>query len=284
MTAPTCLITFISKIKALKLTTKIAVIIAATVIAGGVMTVIVLLNSHDEQLHEMPTTNIRQEELEETEELPFETIEEKDDTKLEGTTEVKQEGQNGALTRKFLITYEGGIEVTREKISEDVTVEPIPRIVTIGIKKPSTMSNATTPKSSQNCRTLGIERPSTCPPLTRAEYVELGGLQQQIREEHSSYKAGYYPAKEICRASGVPGENICSTYSASSGIRLCYAYMYINFTTLTVEKVWWDNNPPNPDDAPIRVGPDVNCNGINKDFPPMPSTEQLTQYLRSIAY
>ncbi len=262
MTAPTCLITFISKIKALKLTTKIAVIIAATVIAGGVMTTIVLLNSHDEQLHEISTTNIRQEELEETEELPFETIEEKDGTKLEGTTEVKQEGQNGVLTRKFLITYDGDIEVAREKISETITTEPVPRITVIGTKKPIAMvkpntSNAAQP--TQDCSLpTGWGRPDSCPPETRSDFTAKGGWERvarMTRQRALNYQD--YPSYDPTGSFIRQGE-------------LCFGEITIKVDTLEIIEAHWDDSPTST------------CDYVRNDHPSIPSIEYLNHYLETL--
>lgn len=104
MTAPTIFVALFSKLKALSLTTKVVATIATVTVIGGSATAIVILSNHDKQTTETPVINLQQKEVEETEEILFETIEETDDTVAEGTTKVKQEGRNGISTN-FLLIY-----------------------------------------------------------------------------------------------------------------------------------------------------------------------------------
>lgn len=262
MTAPTFLITLIGKIKALSLTTKITVVVATTVAVGGITTVIVMLNSRDEQPHEMSTTNMRQEEVEETEEVPFETITKEDNTKLEGTTEVEQEGQNGILTRKILITYENDIEVAREKISESVTTEPVPRITVIGTKKPiATAKPATsnTAQPTQDCSLpTGWGRPDSCPPETRSDFTAKGGWERVARMthqqalDHRNYPS-YDPTGRVIRQ----GE-------------LCFGEITIKVDTLEIIEAYWDDSPTST------------CDYVRNDHPSIPSIEYLNHYLETL--
>ena len=68
-----------------------------------------------------------------TEEIPYET-ERNDNPDLEsGTENVIQEGQVGELTITESVTYdESGEEISREVISEEVTIEPIKEIIDVG--------------------------------------------------------------------------------------------------------------------------------------------------------
>ena len=77
-----------------------------------------------------PTTT---EEKVRTEEIPYET-ERNDNPDLEsGTENVIQEGQVGELTITESVTYdEDGEEISREVISEEVTIEPINEIIDVG--------------------------------------------------------------------------------------------------------------------------------------------------------
>src|SRR5699024_7038396 len=65
-----------------------------------------------------------------TEEIPYET-ERNDNPDLEsGTENVIQEGQVGELTITESVTYdENGEEISREVVSEEVTIEPIKEII-----------------------------------------------------------------------------------------------------------------------------------------------------------
>lgn len=77
-----------------------------------------------------PTTT---EEEVRTEEIPYET-ERNDNPDLEsGIENVIQEGQVGELTITESVTYdESGEEISREVISEEVTIEPIKEIIDVG--------------------------------------------------------------------------------------------------------------------------------------------------------
>lgn len=77
-----------------------------------------------------PTTT---EEEVRTEEIPYET-ERNDNPDLEsGTENVIQEGQVGELTITESVTYDkNGEEISREVISEEVTIEPIKEIIDVG--------------------------------------------------------------------------------------------------------------------------------------------------------
>src|SRR5699024_12242304 len=68
-----------------------------------------------------------------TEEIPYET-ERNDNPDLEsGTENVIQEGQVGELTITESVTYdENGEEISREVVSEEVTIEPINEIIDVG--------------------------------------------------------------------------------------------------------------------------------------------------------
>ena len=68
-----------------------------------------------------------------TEEIPYET-ERNDNPDLEsGTENVIQEGQVGELTITESVTYdENGEEISREVVSEEVTIEPIKEIIDVG--------------------------------------------------------------------------------------------------------------------------------------------------------
>lgn len=68
-----------------------------------------------------------------TEEIPYET-ERNDNPDLEsGTENVIQEGKVGELTITESVTYdESGEEISREVISEEVTIEPIKEIIDVG--------------------------------------------------------------------------------------------------------------------------------------------------------
>ncbi|ARK32901.1 M23 family metallopeptidase [Halalkalibacter krulwichiae] len=69
------------------------------------------------------------------EEIAYETEEREDDSMWKGDTKVTQEGQPGTQLIEYEITEKNGHVVKREVLSEEVTKEPVKRIVTKGTKE-----------------------------------------------------------------------------------------------------------------------------------------------------
>ena len=63
----------------------------------------------------------------------------------------------------------------------------------------------------------------------------------------------------------------CVYERAGSMSGLCYGSISVNMDTLTVLSVKWDNQPTST------------CDAVRNEYPPLPSTDYLTQYLRSLA-
>ncbi|WP_448071203.1 G5 domain-containing protein [Georgenia yuyongxinii] len=83
---------------------------------------------------EVVVTRMDRGERTETEPVPFETVERADPTMLEGETEVVQEGVPGELTRTFVTVTVDGKEASSEQTREEVTTEPVDKIVAVGTK------------------------------------------------------------------------------------------------------------------------------------------------------
>lgn len=66
--------------------------------------------------------------------LPYTTKIRYDYNLAKGQTILEQAGADGRRTRVYEIQFEDNIEVARELISETITLEPVPEIVTIGAK------------------------------------------------------------------------------------------------------------------------------------------------------
>ena len=64
--------------------------------------------------------------------MPCETISCSDPTLPEGIRQVLREGRNGELLRTAEVTYINGIEASRTVLSEEVTVQPVSRVVAVG--------------------------------------------------------------------------------------------------------------------------------------------------------
>ncbi|MBM7180682.1 G5 domain-containing protein [Streptococcus suis] len=84
--------------------------------------------------HELPTLQITEEASTYTESIPFETQEVADDTLLEGTRQIVQEGKAGQKTIETKKTYIDGILVKTETVSETITQPAAPQIIHVGTK------------------------------------------------------------------------------------------------------------------------------------------------------
>ncbi|HEL1623328.1 TPA: G5 domain-containing protein [Streptococcus suis] len=84
--------------------------------------------------HELPTLQITEEASTYTESIPFETQEVADDTLLEGTRQIVQEGKAGQKTIETKKTYIDGILVKTETGSEMINQPAAPQIIHVGTK------------------------------------------------------------------------------------------------------------------------------------------------------
>jgi len=75
------------------------------------------------------------EEITVKETIAYSTVYESSSSMYQGSTSVKRAGQNGSKTVKYKVTYVGGVEESREVISETVTKEAVSQIVLRGTKK-----------------------------------------------------------------------------------------------------------------------------------------------------
>lgn len=91
------------------------------------------------------------EEISVKEEIPYESVEKINKTLAEGTKKVTQKGAPGEKEVVYRISYEDGVEINREKISETVTKNPVKRVTEIGAKK-----KTVTPKA-QVASTAGVK-------------------------------------------------------------------------------------------------------------------------------
>ncbi|HEM5469513.1 YSIRK-type signal peptide-containing protein [Streptococcus suis] len=84
--------------------------------------------------HELPTLQITEEVSTYTESIPFETQEVADDTLLEGTRQIVQEGKAGQKTIETKETYIDGILVKTETVSETINQTAAPQIIHVGTR------------------------------------------------------------------------------------------------------------------------------------------------------
>lgn len=84
------------------------------------------------------------------EEIAYETVYESSSSLYSGQTSVKQEGQNGTKELTYEVTYVDGEEESRELVSEEVTKEPVNRIILQGTKQKSSSSSSSSSGSSSS--------------------------------------------------------------------------------------------------------------------------------------
>ncbi len=101
---------------------------------------------------EITLIRVKEETIEIEEEIPYESTERENNALASGTKKLVQKGVAGEKTVSYKITYEDGVEVSREKLSEEVTVQPIAQIREIGPKKAAnyTIASAGTVQTSRS--------------------------------------------------------------------------------------------------------------------------------------
>jgi len=86
-------------------------------------------------LDHIKVTRIDEEVLVEKESIPYQVVTKKNNQMDEGVSKVVQEGQQGELERRTLVTYRDGVEIDRKLVSEEVTKEPVDHVVEKGTVK-----------------------------------------------------------------------------------------------------------------------------------------------------
>lgn len=84
----------------------------------------------------------------ETEEIPFEEVVTEDATLPEGTQQVRTEGATGLKTITYEVTFTDGVETDRRLVKEEITQEPVDRVVVVGTKAPEPEPE---PEEPSNC-------------------------------------------------------------------------------------------------------------------------------------
>lgn len=91
---------------------------------------------------QLRVVRVKTEVLTQNVEIPFETQEEKDDSKYEGDKSVKQEGQVGTKVVTSEVTTEDGQVVESKVLKEEITLQPVAKIVVVGTKeRPAEIAN-----------------------------------------------------------------------------------------------------------------------------------------------
>ncbi|MFO7807520.1 MAG: G5 domain-containing protein [Candidatus Moraniibacteriota bacterium] len=83
---------------------------------------------------EIEVTRIKEKEVTESFDIDYETITKEDDDLKWGKTKVEQEGAKGIREVDYLLRYENGELITKEKIQERIAEKPVPKVVVKGTK------------------------------------------------------------------------------------------------------------------------------------------------------
>ena len=92
--------------------------------------------------------------------IPFETQEQDDASLLKGTSKVVQEGADGVRTVVETVVTVDGVDVSRTPVSEDVTQEPVAKIVANGTKEKPKPKPAPAPSTSSSSSAGSSSAPS----------------------------------------------------------------------------------------------------------------------------
>jgi len=109
---------------------------------------------------EVSIVQIKTDEEEVEESIPFETEEEDDDSLEKGETRTVTEGKEGTLRKTFEITYENGKEANREVVDEEVIEEEQNEVIAIGTKEVA-VEEVTSNDKTKTATKKNNERPSS---------------------------------------------------------------------------------------------------------------------------
>jgi hypothetical protein len=83
-----------------------------------------------------PSPTVVKRTVTDTEEIAFQEVEVADASLPEGTREVRTEGVAGVRTIRYEVTVTNGVQTGKRKVSEEVTREPVDRVVAVGTRQP----------------------------------------------------------------------------------------------------------------------------------------------------
>ena len=136
-------------------------------------------------VEEVPTTTVEKKEETRiettTEEIPFETMTQADTTLEKGKSRVLYAGQPGVRTIQTQVTVVNGVE-TRKVLSSEITKQPISKIVGIGAKEQ--IVTPSTPVENPKAENPKVETPKVEQPKVEEPKVETSkkGTQEEKKE------------------------------------------------------------------------------------------------------
>ncbi len=124
--------------------------------------------------------------------LPFATVYEYDDNRYDDDVTVLEEGSDGYTVREYLVTYEGGEEISKELLSEE-TIAMIPKRILVGTKPATTYETFTQTENIVPFETEYVYDD------TLDEGTEIVSQEGSDGYTLLSYRATYYRGEEKAR-------------------------------------------------------------------------------------
>ena len=140
-----------------------------------------------EQIFKIPTVD--EKEVTEPSEVAFMTIYQEDETLPKGSTKVVVEGRNGVKNVTYRVVYVDGIVKNKEKLSEEVIVQPVNKIIANGTyvaPSPETSPQSIHAQQTDNCENgtyINSAGNAVCRPSSR----NTGGATARCRDGSYSY-------------------------------------------------------------------------------------------------
>jgi hypothetical protein len=99
---------------------------------------------------QQPPTNIQDKKVETkqlavTQQIPFQSVNQNDNTLPKGVSRIAAKGANGAKLITYKVTYIEGLETAREKLSEVVTTQPIDQVTKVGTHEAELHADSNSP-------------------------------------------------------------------------------------------------------------------------------------------
>lgn len=144
-----------------------------------------------DEVIEVGTLVVETKDEEKSEVIAFEKETKENPELKKGETKVIQKGENGEKTVKYKVTYNNDKEVSREKISEKITKEPVKEITEVGTK----VSETKEVKEVEDIKFETITRENKNAPKGEVKVVQKGAK----GKKEITYKVVYENGKEVSR-------------------------------------------------------------------------------------
>ena len=144
-----------------------------------------------DEVIEVGTLVVETKDEEKSETVKFEKETKENPELKKGETKVIQKGEDGEKTVKYKVTYNNGKEVSREKISEKITKEPVKEITEVGTK----VSEIKEVKEVEDIKFETITRENKNAPKGETKVVQKGAK----GKKEITYKVILENGKEVSR-------------------------------------------------------------------------------------